>query len=102
VSSAKFMAHVSLAVDSRNRVWLAWDDSEANRGKDIGVITTTGTALHASRIRTIRKRRAGRTSADAQGLAAALDAEGERISRAGCRKRRPDLYISVAAFAGAR
>ncbi|MFB3828987.1 MAG: DUF3604 domain-containing protein [Bryobacteraceae bacterium] len=32
--SAAFQAHASIAVDKRDRVWLAWDESDANWGKD--------------------------------------------------------------------
>jgi len=32
--SAKFQAHASLAVDRQDRVWLAWDESGDNWGKD--------------------------------------------------------------------
>ena len=32
--SGKFQAHASLAVDSSGRVWLAWDESGDNWGKD--------------------------------------------------------------------
>ena len=33
-TSPKFQAHPSLAVDNQDRVWLAWDESGANWGKD--------------------------------------------------------------------
>ena len=33
-TSPKFQAHPSLAVDDQDRVWLAWDESGANWGKD--------------------------------------------------------------------
>jgi hypothetical protein len=33
-SSPKFQAHASVAVDNRNRPWLAWDESGVNWGKD--------------------------------------------------------------------
>ena len=32
--SAAFQAHASIAVDKRDRIWLAWDESDANWGKD--------------------------------------------------------------------
>jgi hypothetical protein len=47
--SAMFNAHASLAVDRRNRVWIAWDESGPNWGKDWGVLGKPGTPLHASR-----------------------------------------------------
>ena len=32
--SPRFQAHASLAVDGQDRLWLAWDESGVNWGKD--------------------------------------------------------------------
>jgi hypothetical protein len=48
--SARFQAHASLAVDGSDRVWLAWDESGANWGKDYARDDTwRGTTLYADR-----------------------------------------------------
>lgn len=48
--SPRFQAHASLAVDGNDRVWLAWDESGANWGKDYWRDNTwTGTTLYADR-----------------------------------------------------
>ena len=48
--SPSFQAHASLAVDGRDRVWLAWDESGANWGKDFSRDETwRGTTLYADR-----------------------------------------------------
>ena len=45
-----FQAHASLAIDNRDRVWLAWDESGANWGKDYARDATwNGTTLYANR-----------------------------------------------------
>lgn len=47
----RFAAHASLACDRAGNVWLAWDESGANWGKDSGYLYTknAGTKLYASR-----------------------------------------------------
>ena len=48
--SPRFHAHASLAVDSADRVWLAWDESDANWGKDWSRDDTwRGTTLYTER-----------------------------------------------------
>jgi hypothetical protein len=48
--SPRFQAHASLAVDRADRVWLAWDESGANWGKDYSRDATwRGTTLYADR-----------------------------------------------------
>jgi hypothetical protein len=48
--SSRFQAHASLAVDAADRVWLAWDESGANWGKDYARDDTwRGTTLYADR-----------------------------------------------------
>ena len=48
--SSRFQAHASLAVDGQDRVWLAWDESGANWGKDYARDDTwRGTTLYADR-----------------------------------------------------
>src|SRR5271157_424861 len=48
--SSRFQAHASLAVDGNDRVWLAWDESGANWGKDYARDDTwRGTVLYADR-----------------------------------------------------
>ncbi|HEV3202611.1 MAG TPA: hypothetical protein VGZ73_32180 [Bryobacteraceae bacterium] len=48
--SQRFQAHASVAVDSADRVWLAWDESAANWGKDWARDDTwRGTTLYTDR-----------------------------------------------------
>ena len=48
--SSRFQAHASVAVDGRDRLWLAWDESGANWGKDYARDDTwRGTTLYANR-----------------------------------------------------
>src|SRR5579871_2424137 len=48
--SSRFQAHASLAVDRNDRVWLAWDESGSNWGKDYARDDTwRGTVLYADR-----------------------------------------------------
>jgi hypothetical protein len=48
--SVRMQAHVSIAVDGAGRVWLAWDESGANWGKDYARDDTwRGTTLYANR-----------------------------------------------------
>ena len=53
-TTSNFEAHPSVAVDGRQRVWLAWDESGQNWGKDTGFLVSDkaserGTQLHESR-----------------------------------------------------
>lgn len=45
----RFHAHPSLAVDSLDRVWIAYDEAEENWGKDSGFLLTGGAGLYWSR-----------------------------------------------------
>ena len=48
--SSRFQAHASLAVEKADRVWLAWDESGANWGKDYARDDTwRGTTLYTDR-----------------------------------------------------
>lgn len=48
--TARFEAHPTVAIDNENRIWVAWDQSGANWGKDVGfLIGQKGTPLHNSR-----------------------------------------------------
>jgi len=48
--STRFQAHASLAVDKADRVWLAWDESGSNWGKDYNRDETwRGTVLYSDR-----------------------------------------------------
>jgi hypothetical protein len=48
--SPRFQAHPSLAIDAQDRVWLAWDESGANWGKDWNhEDQNRGTTLYADR-----------------------------------------------------
>jgi hypothetical protein len=48
-NSTRFHAHPNLAVDGQNRVWVAWDESRENWGKDVGFLLSGGTGLYDSR-----------------------------------------------------
>ncbi|PYV10361.1 MAG: hypothetical protein DMG07_21230, partial [Acidobacteria bacterium] len=49
-ATPRFEAHPTLAIDPRNRIWLAWDESGPEWGKDTGfLVTRKGTQLHESR-----------------------------------------------------
>ncbi len=48
--SSRFQAHASVAVDGQDRLWLAWDESGSNWGKDFSRDDTwRGTTLYANR-----------------------------------------------------
>ncbi|HTP34714.1 MAG TPA: hypothetical protein VMJ75_21195 [Candidatus Acidoferrales bacterium] len=48
--SSRFQAHASVAVDANDRLWLAWDESGSNWGKDYSRDDTwRGTTLYADR-----------------------------------------------------
>ena len=49
--TARFEAHPSLAIDNKNRIWIAWDESGINWGKDKGFLVNDrkATQLHESR-----------------------------------------------------
>ena len=47
--SRRFHANASLAVDSQNRIWVAWDEAGENWGKDHGFHVDEGTPLYKSR-----------------------------------------------------
>lgn len=50
VATAKFEAHPSIAYDQKNRLWIAWDESGVNWGKDVGfLLDRQQTRLHESR-----------------------------------------------------
>ena len=50
-TSPRFQAHATAAVDPKGRVWVAWDESGANWGKDQGYLITPplGVPLHQER-----------------------------------------------------
>jgi len=50
-SSSNFQAQTSVAVDGENRLWVAWNESGVNWGKDQGFLIPTplGTPLHQER-----------------------------------------------------
>jgi hypothetical protein len=49
-SSPRFEAHASLAADGEGRLWIAYDEAEANWGKDYGyLVKTSGNPLYQSR-----------------------------------------------------
>jgi hypothetical protein len=45
----RFHAHPSLAIDSRDRVWVAYDFAEENWAKDTGFLFTSGAGIYQSR-----------------------------------------------------
>lgn len=45
----RFHAHPSLAVDDRDRVWVAYDEAEENWAKDTGFLITGGAGIYQSR-----------------------------------------------------
>jgi len=47
--STRYHAHPSLAVDDRNRVWVAYEEAPENWGKDVGFLFETGSGLYDSR-----------------------------------------------------
>lgn len=48
--TALFEAHPTIAIDKESRIWVAWDQSGANWGKDVGFLAgKRGTPLHSSR-----------------------------------------------------
>lgn len=49
--TARFEAHPSVAIDSNNQIWIAWDESGTNWGKDKGYLVDDrkATQLHESR-----------------------------------------------------
>ena len=48
--TARFEAHPTVAIDSQQRIWLAWNESGPEWGKDTGfLVTRKGTQLHESR-----------------------------------------------------
>ncbi|WP_018628730.1 hypothetical protein [Niabella aurantiaca] len=50
IATEKFEAHPSIAYDQKNRLWIAWDESGANWGKDVGfLLDQQQTRLHESR-----------------------------------------------------
>jgi hypothetical protein len=54
--SPRFQAHVSLATDAQGRLWIAFDEAEANWGKDYGyLVKDRGNPLYQSRhVRVVR------------------------------------------------
>ena len=48
-TNSRFHAHASLAVDKQDRVWIAWEESGDNWGKDVGFLFEGGTGLYQSR-----------------------------------------------------
>lgn len=49
-ATPRFEAHASVAIDADKRIWLAWDESGSDWGKDTGfLVIRKGTQLHESR-----------------------------------------------------
>lgn len=49
--TARFEAHPTLAIDQQNRIWIAWNESGNDWGKDTGfLVERKGTQLHESRV----------------------------------------------------
>lgn len=49
-ATPRFEAHPTVAVDAQGRVWVAWDESEPEWGKDTGfLVTKSGTQVYQSR-----------------------------------------------------
>jgi hypothetical protein len=48
-TSSRFHAHASLAVDSQDRLWIAYDEAPENWAKDVGFLLTGGTGIYQSR-----------------------------------------------------
>ena len=48
-NSPRFHAHASLAVDDQDRLWIAYDETDENWGKDFGLLFEGGTCLYAGR-----------------------------------------------------
>ena len=69
--SALFQAHASIAVDKADRVWLAWDESGANWGKDFARDDTwRSTTLYTDRRPRVIALENGKWSAPADPMAA--------------------------------
>jgi len=49
VATARYEAYPSLAYDKEGRLWLAWEESDAEWGKDFGADETTGIGLYHGR-----------------------------------------------------
>jgi hypothetical protein len=47
--STRYHAHPSVAVDDRNRVWVAYEEAPETWGKDVGFLFETGTGLYDAR-----------------------------------------------------
>ena len=71
--SSRFQAHASVAVDGSDRVWVAWDESGSNWGKDYSRDDTwRGTTLYADRRPRVAVLENGRWSAPAADPMAAM------------------------------
>jgi hypothetical protein len=77
--SPRFQAHASVAVDGSDRVWLAWDESGANWGKDYARDDTwRGTTLYADRRPRVAVLENGKWSAPAADPMAAMPRRYDR------------------------
>ena len=77
--SSRFQAHASVAVDGADRVWLAWDESGANWGKDYARDDTwRGTTLYSDRRPRVAVLENGRWSAPAADPMAAMPRRYDR------------------------
>jgi hypothetical protein len=47
--STRYHAHPSVAVDDRNRVWVAYEEARENWGKDVGFLLESGSGLYDAR-----------------------------------------------------
>jgi len=78
--SPRFRAHASVAVGGADRVWLAWDESGANWGKDYARDDTwRGTTLYADRHPRVAVLENGKWSEPVADLMAALPARYDRF-----------------------
>ena len=86
--SQNFEARTSIAYDSRNRVWIAYESSATRWGKDFGAYSTTGVALyqnHNVRVKCFEGTQAMETESDVDG--ALPSGSGAAVQRAGRRAR---------------
>jgi hypothetical protein len=75
--SPGFEAHPTIAIDNKKRIWLAWDESGYNWGKDFSFLGgTKGTPLHGSRKVTVVCLDGNKRLTTSQNIAQVLDSTG--------------------------
>jgi hypothetical protein len=74
--------HTSVAVDARDRVWVAWDEADQNWGKDFSRVSSApgSRGLHFSRKIGMRVYSNGRVQAPSADLNKVLDGRGARFA----------------------